>query len=226
MFKVLESFIWLHILYIGDVTNLSIWWLCQLNMFCQGKEMIINFFSEGLPYFLKVKMRIYFLLLGEEDCGFLNFLTDIHDIEKDNIIIYQVHHLRYIRWWNWPTAQDIYNMWWVMRYLEGEDGNMRYLEGNLNDIWKGKIVTYEISGRGRQWLFRDIWRRKMETLWYLVKMVTNNTIYLEEKDGDLRDIWNGKMVVMGAGETLWVRVGSCVLSRRSQTSTLPSFLEM
>lgn len=42
----------------------------------------------------------------------------------------------------------------------------------------------------------------METLRYLVKMVTNNTIYLEEKDGDLRDIWNGKMVVMGAGETL------------------------
>lgn len=171
-------------------------------------------------------MRIYFLLLGEEDCGFLNFLTDIHDIEKDNIIIYQVHHLRYIRWWNWLTVQDIYNMWWLMRYLEGEDGNMRYLEGNLNDIWKGKIVTYEISGRGRRWLFRDIWRRKMETLRYLVKMVTNNTIYLEEKDGDLRDIWNGKMVVMGAGETLWVRVGSCVLSRRSQTSTLPSFLEM
>lgn len=33
-----------------------------------------------------------------------------------------------------------------MRYLEGEDGNMRYLEGKLNDIWKGKIVTYEISG--------------------------------------------------------------------------------
>lgn len=55
----------------------------------------------------------------------------------------------------------------------------------------------------------------METLRYLVKMVTNNTIYLEEKDGNLRDIWNGKMVVMGAGETLWVRVGSCVLSRRS-----------
>lgn len=226
MFKVLESFIWLHILYIGDVTNLSIWWLCQLNMFCQGKEMIINFFSEGLPYFLKEKMRIYFLLLGEEDCGFLNFLTDIHDIEKDNIIIYQVHHLRYIRWWNWPTVQDIYKMWWLMRYLEGEDGNMRYLEGKLNDIWKGKIVTYEISGRGRRWLFQDIWRRKMETLRYLVKMVTNNTIYLEEKDGNLRDIWNGKMVVMGAGETLWVRVGSCVLSRRSQTSTLPSFLEM
>lgn len=47
--------------------------------------MIINFFSEGLPYFLKEKMRIYFLLLGEEDCGFFNFLTDIHDIEKDNI---------------------------------------------------------------------------------------------------------------------------------------------
>lgn len=67
-------------------------------MFCQGKELIINFFSEGLPYFLKEKMRIYFLLLGEEDCGFLNSLTDIHDIEKDNIIIYQVHHLRYIRW--------------------------------------------------------------------------------------------------------------------------------
>lgn len=67
-------------------------------MFCQGKEMIINFFLEGLPYFLKEKMRIYFLLLGEEDCGFLNSLTDIHDIEKDNIIIYQVHHLRYIRW--------------------------------------------------------------------------------------------------------------------------------
>lgn len=49
--------------------------------------MIINFFLEGLPYFLKEKMRIYFLLLGEEDCGFLNFLTDIHDIEKDNIYL-------------------------------------------------------------------------------------------------------------------------------------------
>lgn len=36
-----------------------------------------------------------------------------------------------------------------MRYLEGEDGNMRYLEGNLNDIWKEKIVTYETSGEGR-----------------------------------------------------------------------------
>lgn len=46
------------------------------------------------------------------------------------------------------------------------------------------------------------------------------------EDGDLRDIWKGKMVVIGAGETLWVRVGSCVLSRRSQTSTLPSFLAM
>lgn len=50
--------------------------------------MIINFFSEGLFYFLKEKMRIYFLFLGEEDCGFLNFLIDIYDIEKDNIIIY------------------------------------------------------------------------------------------------------------------------------------------
>lgn len=49
--------------------------------------MIINFFLEGLPYFSKEKMRIYFLLLGEEDCGFLNFLTDIHDIEKDNIYL-------------------------------------------------------------------------------------------------------------------------------------------
>lgn len=48
--------------------------------------MIINFFSEGLFYFFS--MRIYFLFLGEEDCGFLNFLIDIYDIEKDNIIIY------------------------------------------------------------------------------------------------------------------------------------------
>lgn len=54
----------------------------------------------------------------------------------------------------------------------------------------------------------------MEILRYFVKMVINNMIYLEEKDGNLRDIWNGKMVVMGAGETFWVRVGLCVLSRR------------
>lgn len=84
--------------------------------------MIINFFSEGLPYFLKEKMRIYFLLLGEEDCGFLNFLTDIHDIEKDNIIIYQVHHLRFI--------YKMVKLTYSTRYLY--------------------VMTYEISRRGRR----------------------------------------------------------------------------
>lgn len=40
----------------------------------------------------------------------------------------------------------------------------------------------------------------------------------------LRDTGNGKMVVIWTGETLCVNEGSWVLSRISQTSTLPSTL--
>jgi len=43
---------------------------------------------------------------------------------------------------------------------------------------------------------------------------------------DLRETAKGNMRVMGTGETLCVIEGSCVLSSRSHTSTLPSFLEM
>lgn len=61
-------------------------------MSCHWREMINSFFLKGVPYFLKEKMwnNFHFLEKKIEVC-FFNSLSDLHDIEKDNIIIFKVH---------------------------------------------------------------------------------------------------------------------------------------
>lgn len=61
-------------------------------MSCHWREMINSFFLKGVPYFLKEKMWINFHFLEKKiEVCFFNSLSDLHDIEKDNIIIFKVH---------------------------------------------------------------------------------------------------------------------------------------